>query len=186
MQHTNFTFPLNVYAHALHLEEGYFNYLHYGFNVEQGIHKAQQNSTDFIITQLPPAPASILEVGIGIGTTAKQLVKLGYDYTGVVPDPAQITYCNDKQLNLIESNFEALSSTKQYDIILFQESAQYIASNILLEKAYTLLKPKAYLLILDEIATESITKLTTLANQIGFEVMAQNDFTAKASPSIAY
>lgn len=37
-------------------EEGKVHYLHYGFNpLINGIYQAQQNSTDFIMNQLPMA-----------------------------------------------------------------------------------------------------------------------------------
>ncbi|EDN70746.1 conserved hypothetical protein [Beggiatoa sp. PS] len=184
MQYFDFSFPLNIYAHALYLENGHVNYLHYGFNVEQGIDEAQQNSTDFIMSQLPLAPLEILEVGIGLGTTATQLIKAGYNYTGIVPDPAQIAYCKEKGLNLIESRFELMPQQKQYDIILFQESAQYISAKLLLKKAHALLKPAGYLLVLDEIATEVIEELIQLAHQLGFEIVKQQDFTKEAAPSL--
>jgi SAM-dependent methyltransferase len=187
MPYFDFSIPLNVYAHAIYLETGESKYLHYGFNVEQlGIHQAQQNSTDFLISKLSPAPLDILEVGIGLGTTAKQLVKAGYNYTGVVPDSAQIAYCREQNLNVIESRFESMSQQMQYDVILFQESAQYIPAKTLLQKALALLKPTGCLLVLDEIATETIEGLIQLAAQIGFEIVEQQDFTKKATPSLNY
>lgn len=186
MQYAHFSFPLNVYAHAILKEEGDFQYLHYGFNMQQGILQAQQNSTDFIMSKLPAAPADILEVGIGIGTTASQLVQAGYNYTGVVPDPAQIAYCRNQKLDLIESRFEDMPQKILYDVILFQESAQYILTNVLLEKAHTLLKETGRILVLDEVATESIEGLEQLANQFGFQVVNQQDFTFDAAPSLAY
>ena len=71
MQYKNLTFPFNVYAYSLILEEGKVDYLHYGFNPQiNGIYQAQQNSTDFIMNQLPAAPIDILEVGGGILITA--------------------------------------------------------------------------------------------------------------------
>lgn len=186
MQYTNFSFPLNVYAHALCLEEGHFHYLHYGFNLQQGIHQAQQNSTDFVMTKLPPVPADILEVGIGVGTTGYQLVKAGYNYTGVVPDSAQIAYCRDKNLLLLENSFELMPQEVQYDVILFQESAQYIPTKILLQKAQTLLKPKGCVLIIDEVATEIIAELDQLVNQFGFQIVEKQDLTEAAAPSLGY
>jgi SAM-dependent methyltransferase len=186
MQYAHFSFPLNVYAHAITKEEGDFQYLHYGFNMQQGILQAQQNSTDFIMSKLPAAPADILEVGIGVGTTASQLVKAGYNYTGVVPDPAQIAYCSNQKLHLIESRFEEMPQEALYDVILFQESAQYIPIKALLEKAHTLLKKTGHMLVLDEVTTESIGDLEPLANQFGFQVVNQQDFTFDAAPSLSY
>jgi SAM-dependent methyltransferase len=186
MDYTHFSFPLNVYAQALCLEEGHFSYLHYGFNLQQGIHQAQQNSTDFMMTKLPPAPADILEVGIGAGTTGSQLVKAGYNYTGVVPDPVQIAYCREKELHLIESRFESLSEETQYDVILFQESAQYISSKALLQKANALLKPTGRVLILDEITTEAIGGLEKFVKQFDFQIVDKQDFTKEAAPSLGY
>jgi ubiquinone/menaquinone biosynthesis C-methylase UbiE len=187
MQYKNLTFPLNVYAYSLILEEGKVHYLHYGFDPQiNGIYQAQQNSTDFIMKQLPAAPIDILEVGIGICTTATKLVKAGYNYTGVVPDSVQIAMCREKQLNVIESKFESMQVDKKYDLILFQESAQYIAPQALLQQAYRLLKPMGQVLVLDEVETQAIDSLEQLAIQVGFEIVDKKDFTEQAAPTLNY
>lgn len=79
----DFTFPLNAYSHILCKDYGDFEYLHYGL-FEQGnpnIKKAQQRATDLLFSHLPPCPCRVLEVGIGLGTTLSNLVKMGYDAT---------------------------------------------------------------------------------------------------------
>src|SRR3954471_14841977 len=84
-------FPLNVYAHMLYLEWGKVDYLHYGLfdpgHIDLGA--AQAQSSRLVFERLPPAPARILDVGIGLGTTLAALVELGHDATGITPDIQQ-------------------------------------------------------------------------------------------------
>src|SRR3990167_3985579 len=88
------TFPLNVYAHALLLQEGKATYLHYGLfqNDKTSLQAAQQFSTDLLMARLSPPPCRILEVGVGLGTTCSLLNRRGYDVHGITPDAQQIAY----------------------------------------------------------------------------------------------
>lgn len=59
-EHIHLTFPLNVYAHSLYLQQGQVNYLHYGLVEENedvwelGALAAQQRSTELLLARLPP------------------------------------------------------------------------------------------------------------------------------------
>src|SRR6187200_942068 len=41
----------------------------------------------FVLTQLPPAPARVLEVGCGDGALARRLDKQGYEVLAIDPEP---------------------------------------------------------------------------------------------------
>lgn len=181
-------FPLNAYACALWLEQAHVDYLHYGFNPSDGgMSAAQQRSTDLLLQRIRAAPARVLEVGIGLGSTAKQLCARGYDYTGVTPDAQQIAYCHsfDPSLHLIQSRFNDLSLARaSFDVVMFQESSQYMATRPLLTTAHALLADAGQLLILDEVETERVSNLINLANECGFELVETLDVTRMAAPSL--
>ena len=73
-----------TYAHALFLEEGRVDYLHYGLFTEnhKNIAEAQQLSTDLILERLPEPPCKVLEIGAGLGTIYHILVDRGYRVDG--------------------------------------------------------------------------------------------------------
>ncbi|MCP4698992.1 MAG: GNAT family N-acetyltransferase [Gammaproteobacteria bacterium] len=186
----NYAFPLNVYVHALFLEGG--ESLHYGLFNEAGekISIAQQRATDKLFNWLPPAPLRLLEVGIGLGKTARRLTEEGYVYTGVVPDKQQIAYAAKKYPvladKLLPAYFERFQSKDSYDLILFQESAQYIQPAILLEKAAELLNDKGQIIIMDEIPLTTFQALAPNARLGNFIVQEMEELTQAAAPSVTH
>src|SRR4051812_17622954 len=92
LPYRDFYYPLNVFMHVLTKEEGRVDDLHYGLfeSPDESIGAAQARSTELLLSRLPPPPARILEVGIGLGTTLDRLVRLGYDALGITPDAQQI------------------------------------------------------------------------------------------------
>ena len=183
-------FPLNAYACALWLEQAQVDYLHYGFSPgDGGMSVAQQRSTDFLLQRMAAPPARVLEVGIGLGSTAKQLRARGFDYTGVTPDAQQIAYCHsfDPTLRLIQSRFNDLSLPKgSFDVVMFQESSQYMATRPLLNMAHALLAAGGQLLILDEVETQRVPDLIALAHECAFALLETQDVTAQAAPSLPF
>ncbi|MEE8428742.1 MAG: class I SAM-dependent methyltransferase, partial [Gammaproteobacteria bacterium] len=120
-------FPLNVYAGAQYLEYGKVKYLHYGLftDNETSLEQAQQHSTDLILARLPSPPCRILEVGIGVGTTCRELTRRGYQVTGITPNGAQLALAragNGADTYLIQTRFEDVyAPAAPYHVILFQE-----------------------------------------------------------------
>lgn len=207
IEHAQLEFPLNVYAHCLYLQEGLVDYLHYGlFNPDESVHyffvrQAQQRSTELLLSRLPPPPCRILEVGVGLGITALQLADMGYTVTGLSPDAAQIDIARRRVGDKVTFEcvtFEDFSApAASFEVILFQESAQYIASLTIFNKAFELLAESGCLLIVDEVGlrripTETIHNLPLLtytvaqASRSGFELMEQLDLSAKAAPTVDY
>lgn len=197
-----FEFPLNVYALALFLEEGRVDYLHYGLSESRDelAWQAQQRSTDLILSRLPSSPCRLLEVGIGLGTTFQKLEKLGYEITGITPDSYQIDVVREligEHASLINTRFEDMKSgSTPYDLILMQESAQYINTLDLFNQAYDLLANGGELFILDEVtlrASETGSDNFTLldyilitAERCGFELIEKIDLSSKAMPTLDY
>lgn len=191
-----FHFPLNVYAELLRLETGRVDYLHYGLfqSGEHDVALAQRRHTEVVLEKLPPAPSSILEVGIGMGTMLAELVTLGYQVTGVTPDPAQIRIARAKapSASLSETPFESFTSNQRYDLILFQESSQYIDAGVLFAQAERYCAAGGEVLIIDEFSVGGTGGLQALeyalssAERFGFALRESMDLSAQASRTVDY
>jgi cyclopropane fatty-acyl-phospholipid synthase-like methyltransferase len=206
----NLEFPLNVYAQSLYLQESQVNYLHYGLfkegevvqNVQ--ISAVQQRATDLLLNYLPKPPCRILEIGLGLGTTTEQLVKLGYHITAITPSNNEINIAkqrlndNDllKSVQFKSVRFEDfVAPAESYDVILLQESAQYILPSALFKKAAYLLVKKGVILIADEVrlphsdTTEHLPLLTDILQQAKereFRLTEQVDLSKQAAPTVDY
>lgn len=193
LPYRDFYYPLNVFMHILTLEEGSVRDLHYGFFAHPGesIHDAQARSTAMLLERLPPPPARLLEVGIGLGTTLSRLRHLGYDAEGITPDPHQIAWVrsHDPSLPVTQVRFEDIIPDRPYDTVIFQESAQYIAADALFAKARTL-TPR--IVVLDEFSfhpaatLHSYETFAAAGTQHGFRLVEEVDVSRQAAPSIEY
>ena len=198
LPYRDFYFPLNVFMHLLTLEEGEVRYLHYGIfdrNSDHGdetLIAAQERSTAMLLDRLPPPPARLLDVGSGIGTTLDRLTRLGYDVTGLTPDEKQIAYIRARfgdRVRVEQERFEAFTSDEPYDLVLFQESSQYIEAESLFAHAAKLTDR---VLVLDEFATREVGHLhqwsafLAAAKRHEFAVAEELDLTEEAAPTIDY
>lgn len=194
LPYLDFYYPLNVFMHLLTLEEGEVRYLHYGiFDREsEPLIEAQERSTSMLLDRLPAAPARILDAGSGIGTTLSRLTRLGYEVTGITPDAQQVAFIRARygeSVRILEERFETLADERRFDVVLFQESSQYIDSDALFAKAAQLTRR---VLVLDEFAMSSVGHLrpwssfTEAAARHGFIAEEQLDLTARAAPTIDY
>ena len=183
--------------HILTHEEGDVRYLHYGLFEEENdrLLTAQQRSTELLISRLPPSNCSILEVGIGLGTTMAFLVALGnYDVEGITPDEHQIAMVRERypEMPVHHAAFETFDPGRTYDVIVFQESSQYIDSEALFARAAAL-TPRV--IVLDELASKPLDEEGALhsrkgfleaAARHGFRVVEELDLSAKAAPTMDY
>ncbi|WP_081762592.1 PIG-L family deacetylase [Xanthobacter sp. 126] len=195
-------FPLNVYGALLQIEVGEVAWLHFALFDHPGepMVTAQRRSTDLLLAQLPPPPARILEVGTGLGTLLAELVAKGYDVTGINPDPAQVAVAQARfgaDLPLVEATYEGWTpppDAEPFDVILFQESAQYIDTLTLFDRALDLLRPDGRIILLDEFAIRRTSwspeplhlhdHVVALADRLGFSVERDEDLSAKAAHTV--
>lgn len=192
LPYRDFLYPLNVFMHVLTHEEGGVSYLHYGLfdRADESIATAQERSTRLLLDRLPPPPASILEVGIGLGTTLEKVTRLGYDCVGITPDEQQIAVAHRRfgdGLRIERIAFEHFVP-RHFDVVVFQESAQYIDAQALFAKAAEI---TGDVIVLDEFATADGTlhKLEAFlraAAARGFRKVEDVDLSKKAAPTVDY
>lgn len=190
--YSEFYYPLNVFMHILTHEEGAATYLHYGFfdDPNEPIAKAQERSTAALIERLPPPPARLLDVGVGLGTTLRKLQALGYRVIGITPDAKQVAAIGEG-VDVRCIAFEAMPEDETFDAVVFQESSQYIDSDALFTKAAKLTR---HVIVLDEFTVRaedgaslhSLDRFLAAARANGFELVEDADVSVKAAPTIDY
>ena len=194
----DFPFPLNVLLTVLEREEGSVESMHYGLfeSAQDSIAAAQERSTALLLSRLPPPPARVLEVGIGLGTTLARLAGSGYDAEGLTPDAVQAASAkvrHGRDLRAHVSPLESFETTRRYDAVFFQESSQYIESGALFRKVRALSAPGARVVVLDEFALTPVEKSGALhrldafveaAAAEGFALREDLDVSRQAMPTI--
>jgi cyclopropane fatty-acyl-phospholipid synthase-like methyltransferase len=193
LPYRDFYYPLNVLLHVLTAEEGSVEYLHYGVfdRPDERIAAAQERSTAMLFERLPKPPARVLDVGIGLGTTLSRLTRAGYETIGITPDAKQVAAVHTRFGDSVDARtvaFEAFDDGK-FDVVVFQESSQYIVSDALFAKAAHITND---IVLLDEFALEPegdlhrYDEFMAAADRHGFKVRENVDLTERAAPTIDY
>jgi hypothetical protein len=105
---------------------------------------------DFVLSQLPPAPARVLEIGCGKeGGVTPALAAAGYDVLGVDPRAPEGPLFRQTTLEELEP--------ERYDAVVAARVLHHVAD---LDVALDLLAAAAPLLILDEFAWERMDEPT--------------------------
>ena len=167
------------------------DHLHFGLWREDGpnlsMEEAQQAMFEYLLSFFPPPPAEVLDVGCGLGLSAGLLSRRGYMVTAIAPSPEMIQYARQtyaesgaefRELGFLDED-DVVFSEGRYDVLLFQESAQYISPlDDLMKKARRLLRADGVLLIGDETCYDKSIKAETAVHLSGdFEMaLAENGF----------
>ena len=138
-----------------HLHFGYWPEEHDDLTLEQ----AQVKLFELLSNQLPKPPATILDVGCGLGLSAYRLCQEGYEVTAIAPSAQLIHYAEihygHENIQFEVAGFldgdECDFMSRTYDAILFQESLQYLHPlKQVFETAHQLLTSKGKVIICDE------------------------------------
>ena len=200
LRYRDFPFPLNVLLNVLTREEGRAENMHYGLFEAAGdsIGAAQERSTALLLSRLPPSPGRLLEVGIGLGTTLARLAALGYDAEGITPDATQAAAARERfgdRIRVHTTPLETFDAPEPFDIVIFQESSQYIECETLFRRVRSLSSPNAAVVVLDEFALTAIDRPQSLpridrflaaAARAGFLLQEELDLSVSAAPTVDY
>jgi SAM-dependent methyltransferase len=180
-------------------------YLHYGLftdGVVQDIHhlrEAQENYAEMLLSYIPAGVKTILDVGGGSGKFAQTLHAHGYEVTMVSPSKMLNRYARDllgDSVDVHTKKFQDLELGKEYDLVLFSESFQYIPMQESLTRAKQHLKPNGHVLISDFFKTDPERKSLLggghrfdeweqiIANHPEYKLLQERDITAETSPTI--
>lgn len=148
--------------HFLNVEHLHYGYWTDGLEVNlSNLPAAQNNYTDFLLSNIPEGVRSILDVGCGTGHTARRLTDAGYTVDCVSPSSFLAQKARallNGRSKIFECTFEQLETDKRYDLVLFSESFQYIDPGTALKKTISLLNPNGRLLICDIFKIDGGTK----------------------------
>lgn len=167
---------------------------------------AQEKYTQHLLSFLPGDIQTILDVGCGNGDNAALLMEKGLEVEGIAPDPLQEStfllktqgkakfYSNTFQ-GFIE-DFNRNQSTKSYDLLLFSESTQYMASETIANGAKLLVKPGGYVLLADMLRKDAEYKEGMFSNclvnddlrmameKAGFTLLKSDDISEHIVPTL--
>ncbi len=178
--------------------------LHYGYwpndktATAQNFAAAQERHTQLMIDHIPKGVKTILDVGSGSGNLAKKLLKMGYRVDCVLPSAflaENIHKILSSESTVYVCGFEDLETDKNYDLILFSESFQYVKLDHSIDKIVDMLPDGGTLMICDffqqDVHNKSLlggghkwtsfeAKITTVPLQKVIDV----DITAETAPTL--
>ena len=191
---------------GLILAKQFFNteYLHYGYwtdglKVEtSNVYRAQENYADLIVSHIPESTKTILDVGCGAGKFAEKLLDLGYEVDCVSPSPNLTRHVREMvgdRCEIFECGYEVLETDKQYDMVLFSESYQYIPMSDSFAQTLRFLKKNGHLLICDFFRRDvegtspiggghELKTFYEMVSSQPFDSLVDLDITKETAPSI--
>jgi 2-polyprenyl-3-methyl-5-hydroxy-6-metoxy-1,4-benzoquinol methylase len=180
-------------------------WLHYGLWLEgetpsfPKLRQAQERYVEKLLALLPPAPASILDIGGGTGAMAGRLASLGYQVEMLTPSEVQVGIAREAlgdSVRVHQSRLEDFAPGKRFDVCLFSESYQYIPLAASFGKLEELLVPGGRVVIADCFRSDGFkggravggghryAKFLEATAAAGFTISSNEDVTALAAPSI--
>jgi len=186
--------PFNFYRLVLDSDN-----LHFGFWPENfpnlTLEEAQERMFERLFAHFPDPPATVLDVGCGLGLSAYNLSQKGYHVTAIAPSKELIDYASENYgksnidfhvTGFLDNNDPDLMS-KKYDVILFQEFLQHLNPlDSVFKKARSLLETKGSVIIGDEICQDKSIKKETAVHLFEDVVTAlfENGFRITANEKI--
>jgi len=173
--------------------------LHYGLwegepTTLDGLRAAQDRYSLLMHGWIPSGVRSILDVGCGVGTDAAELTELGYAVEGLSPDPYQQgKFIERTALPFHLARLQDFSPGRTWDLVLMNESAQYVWLDALFPKLREL-TPDGWVLLADyflaadpggdRVSPHPLERFRALAREHGFEIEREEDVTDRAVPTL--
>ena len=149
--------------HFLNIRDLHYGYFPDNLPVEmRNLPQAQANYTELLISKVPQGVKSILDVGCGVGNTARKLLDRGYKVDCVSPNGFLTSVAKqmvEGRATVFETRFQDLQTDRKYDLIVFSESLLFIRPlEVAFTKALSLLNPGGHVLITDIFAVPAQDK----------------------------
>lgn len=163
------------------------------------LRQAQERYVDKLVALLPPAPASVLDIGGGTGAMAGRLHSLGYDVEMLTPSEVQVGLAREALGDTVKvhlSRLEEFSTDRRFDVCLFSESFQYMPMSVSLPKAKSMLQSGGRVVVADCFRSENFRggrqiggghRFSGLAPRLeeeGLCITSDEDVTAMAAGTI--
>jgi len=116
------------------------------------LRQAQENHSNFIISNIPEGVNNVLDVGCGGGNFSRKLIAKGLNVDGVIPSQylaEQTRLALGDGSQVFQCKYEDMTTDKRYDLIIFSESFQYVDIEKALDNSAKFLKDSGSLLICD-------------------------------------
>ena len=113
---------------------------------------AQERYTKFVESHLPAGIKDVLEVGCGAGGMALRLLDRGLAVEVVAPPSLLLERAKERisdRAEVHEICFEDYAGDRQFDLVLFCESFQYVDIQQSLHRAAQVLRPGGHIMICD-------------------------------------
>jgi len=144
--------------------------LHFGFwprkQMNLSLLEAQKAHSQLVLARIPALPAHILDVGCGLGATSGLLAEAGHKVVAIAPSESFIDYARTHHpgpeyicCDFLDDHPKIIPP-EQYDVILFQESLQYLPElHPVFAKSKALLRPHGGRLVMcDEVSYDLETR----------------------------
>ena len=195
-------FELYVLSEVLKLPS-----LHYGFwdtgtasdclDLDE-LRCAQGRFRDELLSAIPEGVTNVLDVGAGIGDSAFEMVRRGYNVVAISPDRNHEKYfvgCSSPRLCFRCSTLEKFQTDSRFDLLYFSESINYIDREFGLRQSCRLTKPGGHLLVSGTFRSPGkqpypegfdLAELEYVkqAEASGFELVEARDITENVLPTV--
>lgn len=178
--------------------------MHYGLwpsdlpLVISNVARAQDLYTEFLLSYIPQGTRSVLDVGCGTGANAKKLIERGFSVECVSPSPFLTGYARDilgEEVPIHECTFEELETDRQFDLLLFSESFQYVSLDDALGGSAAFLNKGGHILICDFFRRGGVEKsfmggghnideFYRKVKSSPFEIASDEDITDRTAPNM--
>jgi len=163
------------------------------------LREAQERYVDKLVALLPPAPASVLDIGGGTGAMAGRLHALGYEVEMLTPSEVQVGIAREELAEKVKvhlTRLEDFASERKFDVCLFSESFQYLPMSVSLPKSKAMLKPGGRVVIADCFRSDRyqggrqvggghrFAHVAPAVAAAGFRIASDEDVTAMAAGTI--